>query len=229
VIRGQWGTPGDDHLAGATIWINPKFSRAQLLRAVNKEIQSLSGAGLYQMATVDLTFNSQISGYDMVGVNPDDVMSIYEIMADYPGPMNHPVPISSYRLLRDAQTADFTSGMGILLNEPGHPGHTVRVTYRTRFSTVTADDAATDLTTTSGLDPEAHDLLSIGAAINLISGSEVRRSQWGAQPDTRRAEEVPPGAMLQSARGLMALREQRIKEEKARLARRYPARKVMAS
>jgi hypothetical protein len=34
---------------------------------------------------------------------------------------------------------------------------------------------------------------------------------------------------LQSVRGLMALREQRLKEEKARLARRYPARKVMAS
>jgi hypothetical protein len=229
VIRGQWGTAGATHAAGATVWVNPKWSRAQLLRAVNKELQSLSGAGLYQMVTVDLTFNSQISGYDMTDVNPDDVQSIYEIMADYPGPQNSPVPISSFRLLRDAQTADFPSGMGILLNEPGHPGHTVRVTYKTRFTQVSTADAATDLATTSGLDVDAHDLLSIGAAINLISGAEIRRSQWGAQPDTRRAEEVPPGATLQSARGLIALREQRIREEKARLARRYPARKVMAS
>jgi hypothetical protein len=229
VIRGQFGTTGAAHATGATLWVNPKWSRAQLLRAVNDEIRSLSGAGLYQMATVDLTFNSQISGYDMTGVTPDDVMSIYEIMADYPGPQNAPVPISSYRVLRDAQTADFTSGMGILLNEPGHPGHTVRVTYKTRFNTVTSADSATDLATAAGLDVEAHDILSIGAAIRLVSGSEVRRSQLGAQPDTRRAEEVPPGATLQSVRGLMALREERLKEEKARLARRYPARKVMAS
>jgi hypothetical protein len=229
VIRGQFGTTAAAHVTGATLWVNPKWSRAQLLRAVNDEIKSLSGAGLFQMVTVDLTFNSQISGYDMTGVTPDDVMSIYEIMADYPGPQNSPVPISSYRVLRDAQTADFPSGMGILLNEPGHPGHTIRVTYKTRFDTVTSADAATDLATAAGLDVEAHDLLSIGAAIRLVSGSEIRRSQLGAQPDTRRADEVPPGATLQSVRGLMALREQRLKEEKARLARRYPARKVMAS
>jgi hypothetical protein len=229
VIRGQFGTTGAAHVTGATLWVNPKWSRAQLLRAVNDELQSLSGAGLYQMATVDLTFNSQISGYDMTGVSPDDVMSIYEVMADYPGPQNNPVPISSYRILRDAQAADFPSGMGILLNEPGHPGFTIRVAYKTRFTQVTSADSAIDLSTSSGLDVDAHDILSIGAAIRLVSGAEVRRSQLGAQPDTRRAEELPPGATLQSVRGLMALRDQRMKEEKARLARRYPARKVMAS
>jgi hypothetical protein len=192
-------------------------------------LKSLSGAGLYQMATVDVTFNSQISGYDLTGVTPDDVISIYEVMSDYPGPQNSPVSISSFRVLRDAQAADFPSGIGILLNEPGHPGFTIRVVYRKRFTPVTAADAAVDMFTSSGLDTEAHDLLAIGSAIRLISGAEVRRSQWGAQPDTRRAEEVPPGATLQSARGLMALREQRIGEEKARLARRYPVRKLMAT
>ena len=226
VIRGQFGTAGVAHTAGGTVWVNPKWSRAQCLRAVNAELRALSGAGLYQMATVDLTFNSAIRGYDMTGVTPDDVVSIYEIMADYPGPQNAPVQIRSYRVVRDAQAADFASGIGIILNEAGHPGHTVRVTYRKRFTAVTSAEAATDLATAAGLDVEAHDLLSIGAAIRLHSGSEVRRSQLNAQPDTRRAEETPPGAVLQSSKGLIALRNQRLAEERARLARRYPVRKV---
>lgn len=226
VIRGQFGTTGAAHTAGATVWVNPKWSRAQCLRAVNAELRALSGAGLYQMATVDLTFNSQVRGYDMTGVTPDDVISIYEIMADYPGPQNAPHQIRSYRVIRDAQTADFASGIGIILNEPGHPGQTIRVTYRKRFTAVASASASTDMATAAGLDVEAHDLLSIGAAIRLHSGSEIRRSQPNAQPDTRRAEDVPPGATLQSSKGLIALRDQRLREEKARLARRYPVRKV---
>ena len=227
IIRGQFGTTAAAHTSGATVWSNPKWSRAQVLRAINSELKALSGAGLYQMATVDLTFNSQVRGYDMTSVTPDDVISVYEIMADYPGPQNAPVQISSFRVVRDAQTADFASGIGIILNQPGHPGQTMRALYRKRFSAVTSAQAGTDLSSTAGLDAEAHDLLSVGAAIRLISGSEVRRSQRNAQPDTRRAEEIPPGAVLQSVNGLIKLRDQRLREEKARLARRYPARKIM--
>jgi len=229
LIRGQFGTTAAAHTSGATIWSNPKWTRAQILRAINSELKSLSGAGLFQMATEDLTFNSQIRGYDMDGVTPDDVISVYEIMADYPGPANAPVQISSFRVVRDAQAVDFPSGVGIIVNEPGHPGHPMRVLYRKRFTALTAADASTDVATAAGLDTEAHDLLSIGAAIRLVSGSEVRRSQLNAQPDTRRAEEIPPGAVLQSVNGLIKLRDQRLKEEKARLARRYPVRKVTAA
>lgn len=224
VIRGQFGTSGAAHTAGATIWVNPKFSRAQILRAVNDELRSLSAAGLYQMATLDLTFLPTVMGYDFTGVTPDDVLDVYEVLADYPGPTTAWVPLTHYRVIRDAPSGDFPSGMGIVLNEGGHPGFTVRVTYKTRFTAMTSSQGASEVATVSGLDSEAHDLLAIGAAIRLVSGAEVRRSQLNAQPDTRRAEEVPPGATLQSVRGLMALREQRLAEEKARLARRYPVR-----
>ena len=224
VIRAQFGTTGAAHTSGATVWVNPKFSRAQVLRAVNAELDSLSGLGVFRMATVDLTFNRSVAGYDMTGLTPDDVIDVYEVRADDPGPSKGWRPITSWSLIRDAPTGDFTSGLGLVVFEPGSPGHTLRVTYRKRFSQVTTADASTDLATSAGIDREAHDLVALGAAVRLMSGVEVRRSQLNAQPDTRRAEDVPPGAVLQSYTGLVKQYEKRLREERNRLARRYPIR-----
>lgn len=224
VIRGQFGSTAASHTSGDTVWVNPKFSRAQVLRAVNAELDDLTGEGIYRMATIDLTYNSAVAGYDMTGLTPDDVIDVYEVRADDPGPSQGWRPITNWSLIRDASTTDFASGLGLVLFEGGSPGHTVRVTYRKRFSQVTASDAGTDLATSAGIDREAHDLVALGAAVRLMSGVEVRRSQVSAQPDTRRAEELPPGAVLQSYTGLVKQYERRLRAERNRLARRYPIR-----
>lgn len=224
VIRGQYGSTAASHTTGDTVWVNPKFSRAQVLRAVNAELDDLTGEGIYRMASLDLTYNSAVAGYDMTGLTPDDVIDVYEVRADDPGPSKGWRPITNWTLVRDAPTGDFASGLGIVLFDGGSPGHTVRVTYRKRFSQVTASDAATDLATSAGIDREAHDLVALGAAVRLMSGVEVRRSQLSAQPDTRRAEELPPGAVLQSYTGLVKQYERRLRAERNRLARRYPIR-----
>lgn len=224
VIRGQYGTTAASHTSGATVWVNPKWSRGQVLRAINAELDSMSGLGLYRMATLDLTFNSSVAGYDMTGLTPDDVIDVYEVRADDPGPATGWRPITNWTLIRDASTTDFPSGLGLVLFEGGSPGHTVRVTYRKRFSQVTTADASTDLATSAGIDREAHDLVALGAAVRLMAGVEVRRSQLSAQPDTRRTEELPPGAVLQSYTGLVKQYEKRLREERNRLARRYPIR-----
>lgn len=223
-IRGDGGTTAASHSAGAIVWVNPKWSRGQVLRTINAELESLSGLGIYRMATIDLTYNSSVAGYDMTGLTPDDVIDVYEVRADDPGPTNAWRPIRSWTLIRDAPTTDFASGLGLVLFEPGSPGHTIRVTYRKRFTQVTSADGATDLATSAGIDREAHDLVALGAAVKLMAGVEVRRSQLNAQPDTRRSEEVPPGAVLQSYTGLVKQYEKRLREERARLARRYPIR-----
>lgn len=93
VIRGQFGTTAASHSSGATVWVNPKWSRAQVLRAVNAELDALSGLGLFQMATTTITFSSPVSGYDLDGLTPDDVIDIYEVRADDPGPQQSWRPI----------------------------------------------------------------------------------------------------------------------------------------
>jgi hypothetical protein len=228
-VRGQFGTTAATHDTGDTVWVNPKWSYAQVLRAINAELDSLSGQGLFQMATLDLTFSSPVSGYDMTGLTPDDVIDIYEVRADDPGPQKGWRPINHWSLVRDASTTDFASGLGLVLHEAGSPGFTVRVTYKKRFTQVTSASAAVDMATAAGVDREAHDLLALGAAIRLAAGKEVQRNQLSAQPDTRRSEDVPPGASLGSVKALRQLYTERLGQEKSRLARRYPARKAMTS
>ena len=55
-----------------------------------------------------------------------------------------------------------------------------------------------------------------------MSGREIKRNFTESQGDTRRASEVPPGAILQSSRQLQVLRVQRIAAKAARLDAMYP-------
>ena len=81
--------------------------------------------------------------------------------------------------------------------------------------------AATALSTT-GLQASAYDLPPLGAAIRLMSGREIKRNFTETQGDSRRATEVPAGAVQQSSTGLKLLRAQRIVAECARLNSLYP-------
>jgi hypothetical protein len=58
-----------------------------------------------------------------------------------------------------------------------------------------------------------------------VAGREVKRNLTENQGDTRRAEEAPAGSQLQSVRGLLAVWERRLEEEKRDLLRRYGPRK----
>jgi hypothetical protein len=68
------------------------------------------------------------------------------------------------------------------------------------------------------------DLLVLGAQIRMIAPRELKRNFTESQGDTRRAEEVPAGAVINSMGGLMRLRRDRIQAEAARLNRQYPIR-----
>jgi hypothetical protein len=56
----------------------------------------------------------------------------------------------------------------------------------------------------------------------MMASREIRRNFTEAQGDTRRAEEVPPGAVRDSISNILRLRRDRILAEKAKLTRQYP-------
>ena len=66
------------------------------------------------------------------------------------------------------------------------------------------------------------DILELGVMSRLLSMREVKRNFIESQGDTRRADEVPPGAMRDSFSNILRLRRDRIVAEAARLARQYP-------
>jgi hypothetical protein len=112
--------------------------------------------------------------------------------------------------------------MAVKINQAGWPGLPLYVSYKARFRPfVNLTDCAT---TWAGLPATCMDLLPLGAAIQLVVGREVKRNWTESQPDPRKAQEVPPGAVVASVKGWATIRQQRIDAEADRLSQQYPAR-----
>jgi hypothetical protein len=221
VTAAESGSVDVNVASGATVHVRPLFPDFDVFTALNEEVQALSSpqSGLFQVKTVDLTYNSAIDGYD---ISATDIQAIYEVRFQEPGPYKDwpRVPSHEWVLQRKAYTPDFPSGTALRLNRGGWPGYDVRVTYVAPYSSFT--NLTDDVTAVCGVSAQAADIPPIGAAVRLIAGREVKRNFTETQPDTRRLEEVPPGAVANSSRGLMMLRQQRISEEAARLRAQYP-------
>ena len=221
VLRGYKGSEATTHALGALVTINPKFPTYQILDALNHELRDLSSPqnGLFQIKTVEVTFNAAQDGYDLTGVT-DDILSIYQVTYSDPGSEASEPAITEYALRRDRNTSAFPSGYGLILHSDAWPGETVRVLYKTGFGTLTA---ATTALSTTGLHSEAYDLPVLGAALRLMSSRPIRREFLDEQGSSRIADEVPPGAVSASMRDLRGLRLERMNAEATRLNGQYPA------
>lgn len=217
VDRGQWGSVAAPHTAGAVAHVNPKFSNWEIFSAINDEIQSLSSPtnGLYHVITQELTYNPSVQGYTYASSN---LIEIMEVRYAVPGPSNE-YPISrDWELARD-MSDEFAGGVALFIRD-AFPNRTVLVKGKFSFSPMAANMAADTLF--SNIPTNILDIIPIGAAWRLSTPREIRRNFDEVQGDTRRADEVPPGANLGGARELGRLRQQRINEEVARLSVMYP-------
>lgn len=223
VIRGQRGSTAAAHTSGAVVQVAPRFSRWSVFRALNDDLASLSGFGLFQIKTADITYNAAVMSYDLTGVTEID--QVYSVRYEVPGATKE-WPLlrqQDYRLERHADTGDFPSGLSITIYRDCYSGNTIRVAYKAPFTRMTS--ASDDVQSVAGLPATANDLPPLGAAIRLQSGHEAGRVAYEKQPDVRRAQEVPVGASFQATAGWTRLRQQRIDDELRRLSRRYPVRR----
>lgn len=220
VSRGEFGSTAATHASGDTVLVNPRYTDAQILRAVDNELRSLSANGLFQVTHKDFPYNAAIEGYDLAA----GVLSVIDVHYQAIGPsLDWPtVPRSLWDHQRMDATSEFASGQALMIRDALDPGRTVRVKYKAAFTLLTA--LAQDVTAISGLPATATDILALGAAIRLTAGGEVRRNQTEAQPDTRLRQDVPAGAKLGANRDLKQQHAQRVAEERSRLALMYPAR-----
>lgn len=218
VERGFGGTTAASHSSGTVLTVNPKFPRWQVLNALNDELADLSSPmnGLYQMKTVDLSYNGSDRMVDLT--NTTDIIDLYDVRLRYLSD-DYPV-IRDVRLMREMPTTDFASGNVLVFDQSVLSG-TVRVSYKAPYTAFGSE--ASTLASTGATDSLA-DLLVLGAQVRLIAGREVKRNFIESQGDTRRSDEVPAGAMNASVTNLLRLRRDRIQAEAARLARQYPLR-----
>lgn len=218
VDRGQWGSTAVGHADNSTVTINPRFPDFDIFTALNQELRSLSGEGLFRIRAVDLPYSPSIQGYDLADV--EDLLQPYALNARLQSSRNTWPAITKYRIARSMATADFPSTNAIFLYEGGVSGQPIRFSYKAAFDVLTS--LTDNVYEVSGLHPEAHDILALGAAIRLAAPTEIKRNFTESQGDTRRADEVPPGARANSARFLEGLRARRIVTERARLHQMYP-------
>lgn len=218
VERGFGGTTAASHSAGAIATVNPRFPRNQVLTALNTELSDLSSPmnGLYQIKTTTVNYNGSDRMVNLPSVT--SMIDLYDVRFRYLSD-DWPV-IRSVRVLRDMPTSDFASGFALAFDENLMSG-TYRVIYKDKFGSFT-NEAST--VASVGASTELEDLLVLGAQVRVMSGREVKRNFTESQGDTRRAEEVPAGAVTNSINNLLRLRRDRIQAEAARLARLYPLR-----
>jgi hypothetical protein len=115
----------------------------------------------------------------------------------------------------------FASGNMLQLYEPAAPGRAIRVKYRAPFGQLV--NLTDNVGTVTGLPDSAMDIPPMGAAMRLVAPREIKRNFTESQGEPRRSEEVPPGAVAGSWRGLAGMRAQRILSEAMRLAAMYPS------
>ena len=217
VERGWNGTTAAAHVASSVATVDPKFPRAQILEAINAELDDLASPvnGLFQIKTMEMNYN----GSDIMVNLPTtdkiiDLISVTVrfISTDYP-------KIRRVRLIRDLPSDDFNSGCAIRFDEEVRAGRMV-VVYKTPFINVTTE--AQNVQNISGLPTSCEDILIMGAQIRLVNPREVKRNFTESQGDTRRPEEVPSGSVGNSITNLLRMRRDRITSEAAKLARQYP-------
>ena len=217
VERGYAGTTAASHSSAAVLTLSPRFPRAQMLDAVNADLDDLSSTanGLFRVVTTALTYNGSDRQINITGSGT--IIELLDARLRYLAD-DHPV-LNSVRLQTGLPTADFASGNTLVFDEPVMAG-TVRVRYKAPF--VRATTEASDLTTNCFLPATCDDIIEMGVVMRLMAAREIKRNFTESQSDTRRADEVQAGAITQSIANIQRMRRERIVAEAGRLKAQYP-------
>lgn len=220
VEAAQLGSKTSAHDQGEIATVNPKFPDFAIFRALNDELAELSSPlhGLYATKTVELTGQAVRSGYDLAGVT--SVQDILDVRwQGYNRSSGEWPVIGNYRLARMVSSAEFPSGSTLYLPDGVPSGRKIRVRYKSAFTPLASLTSTLD---SAGMPASMADIPPMGAAVRLVAPREIKRNFTEAQGEPRRAAEVPAGAVVGSMRGVMALRQQRIEAEAARLLQDSP-------
>jgi hypothetical protein len=227
-VSGGWaGAPEVLALAGDLVRVKPNFYNHRILSAINSTLNELSSPlmGVFGVDIQDIDFDPAIIAYDLsscegiekvLRVQYGDPNDDTDEWADLAG--------DEWQYRRMEATADFPSGHQLrIFTNRFDDGDSLRVIFSRRLSLF---DSLDDDVTMCLLPETAYDLPVLGAASRLAIPQENRRNLLNAQPDSRRSDEVPPGASLGGARALRALYMNRVEQEASRLMAQYPPKRL---
>jgi hypothetical protein len=187
------------------------------LEALNQDLDDLSSPlnGLFRVVSTDVDYNGADRQINLTGAT--SIIDLLDVRLRYLA-TDYPV-IRKVRLQRDQPTSDFASGFALVFDESVMAG-TLRVRYKAPF--VRVSTISDSLQSVANIPVTMEDILEMGVMSRMLSTREVKRNFIESQGDTRRSDEVPPGAMRDSFSNILRLRRDRIIAEAAKLARQYP-------
>src|ERR1035437_9321805 len=169
VVPGYLGSLEANHADQTMVYLNPRFSQFDIMQAINDDLNDLCSAdnNLYQVGSVEITYNPATVGYDLAGVT--GLIDIISIQQKQPYPIGYwtPIPRRKWTLTAGADTTDFPSGYDLRLNTGGYPGMPFRVTCKSSFSPFS--NLTDDATNVAGLSSAMYDLPPLGAMVALVA------------------------------------------------------------
>jgi len=216
VQRGYLGSTAASHADDALITVNPVVSDYRIFTELNNELASISSATLlYRVKTTTIGVTAAYS-YNLAA----DALRVLAVQYNETGSSFDWPLLRRWDFLPNQDTSVFASGTALRLFEAPAPGRSLRVAYAAHLGTLTG--LTDDVETVTGLPSSAVDIPPLGAAARILASREARRSSLDSQPETRQAQDVPPGTARGASSQLLGLRDRRLKEESAKLASLYP-------
>lgn len=204
--RGVRGTAAVAHPAGALVTMNPTIPRIRAVRAVEEALRADSG--LFAVGTLDLTFTPAIASYDV----PDEVRDILSVKWESPYPFG-----AKWQRIRRWKFD--RHNRQLVLSDAPLPGATIRVSY-TKEPTV---PAMTGNFADSGLPLSCVDVIRFSAAWRISSFLEAHNLLVNrAEADVMARQQPTAGTRIRVAQYFYGMYQQRLAEEVAALANRWP-------
>lgn len=208
--RGFRGSTAAAHAANAMVTFDPAFPRVEIKRAINQVIEGLFPT-LYQIKTADVTSSPALVGYSL----PADCEGVLEAKVNT-GPYDYWLPLSRWSY---DPTSPEANGKVLNVFEALDPAATVRVVYRAKFGTFTAD---TDTFASVGLSESYADLILYCVTARMVRFLDPARLQVTTAENLARSQVVAAGDAGKVANQLFALYQQRLAEERTRLLELTP-------
>ena len=217
--RGYYGTTKAEHAVNTKVTIAPTFPRATIKKAINDTIDAVF-PDLFGVGVHTFNFNTVKTTYSL----PADVQTILYVSWKSTGPSEEWVPLRNWRADPLANTTAFTTGQSVSIYDRVDAGRTVQVFYTKKPTTLSASSSTAVFETVTGLPSSAKDVIVYGAAYRLSSFIDPGRLNYSSAEADNADTKIQYGAGASTARFLLALYQQRLKEESMKLRDVYPTR-----
>jgi hypothetical protein len=217
--RGYYGTTKASHAVNTKVTIAPTFPRATIKKAINDTIDAVF-PDLFGVGVHTFNFNAVKTTYSL----PADVETILYVSWKSTGPTEEWIPLRNWRADPLANTTAFTTGQSVSIYDRVDAGRTVQVFYTKKPTTLSASSSTDVFETVTGLPSSTKDVIVYGAAYRLSSFIDPGRLNYSSAEADNADTKIQYGSGASTARFLLALYQQRLREESKKLRDVYPTR-----